>query len=162
MPAVKKLDLSRFKKSMQGLIEFATLIEQASPARREKILRQSALVDSGFVSKALRKVVFYEELEYLEETILAEILCNTSPTTLAYSLRGMPESFRKHLFRHLGYRELRATMDEEEKMLKRVSEEFILGARKQILKIARALEKKNKFVFELADCPRFKLKPKKP
>lgn len=32
----------------------------------------------------------------------------------------------------------------------------VLGAQIQVLKIGRELEAKNKFIFELLDCPRFK------
>ena len=46
--------------------------------------------------------------------------------------------------------------DEEENFPpKGPSEGLILGARRQILKIARSLEEKGKFEFELLDCPRF-------
>ena len=141
---------------MQGLIEFASLIEQANPTRREKILARTDLIDPSFLEEALKKVVYYEELEFVDTSILAEILAKASPMILAFSLRGMPETFRKYILHQLGYREMRATMEEEEKILKKVSEEFVIGARNQILKIARKLEKQGKFVFEVLDCPRLK------
>ena len=158
---MKKLDLSRFKKTMAGLIEFATLLEQASTVRRKKITEAVGAVDRPFIRKALRKVVYFEELEYLDEGILSEILSKISPTVLAYSLRGMSEGFKKHVLRHLSYRGMLDVKEEEAKLLANASQAFIEGARVQVLKIARQLEKQNRFVLELADCPRFKEGKKK-
>lgn len=153
---MKKLDLSRFKKTMQGLIEFATLLEQASPVRRKRIIEDVEQADRPFIRKVLRKVVYYEELQHLDEAILSEILSKVSSTVLAYSLRDMPKEFKEHLLRHLSYRGMLDVKEEEAKMVASTSTEFVEGARAQVLKIARELEKQNRFVFELNDCPRFK------
>ncbi len=150
----KKLNLERFKKSMQGLIEFATLIEQAEPGNREKILRDSTAQDPDFVARALRKVVYFDELGYMDELILAEVLSNISPKVLAHALHGASTLFRTSILKQLGYRSQKALIDEEEKISKEVSQQFVLGAQKQILKMARTLETQGKFVFELHDCPR--------
>lgn len=156
MPAVKREDLSRFKKTMQGIIEFATLLEQATPKRRARILKEIEVIDPDFMHTVLRKVVYFEEFEYLNETILAEILSKVTPNLLACALRGMPDKFKKHVLDQLSYPEMKAVIDEEDKILKTASFAFIEGGRRHILKIARGMEKKNRFVFELPDCPRFK------
>ena len=153
--------LSRFKNSDQGLIEFATLIEQAEPARRDMILEAAKKEDARFLSTAMRRVVFYDDLAFIDESILAEILSKVSPKILAYSLRGMPAEYREKLLKTLGHRETKALRDEEEQLKAEVSESLVLGARKQILKIARSLEAQQKFVFESPDCPRLALKRKK-
>jgi flagellar motor switch protein FliG len=152
--------LKRFKNNAQGQIEFATLIEQSDPKHRDMILKSAADEDARWLEKAMRKVVFFEELVYLEETILAEILSKVSPKVMAYALRGMPEQFRQLMVKQLGYRERKTMLDEDANM-KEVADSFILGARRQILKSARSLESQNKFSFELADCPRFHHKEKK-
>jgi hypothetical protein len=60
----------------------------------------------------------------------------------------------------LSLRQRRQVLDELEGLAKKPAQSIILGAQLQILKIARELEAKNKFVFELSDCPRFKTKEK--
>lgn len=157
---LKKINLTRFKKSMQGLIDFATLLEQAEPSHRQKIMTQAEAQDKDFLHKAMRKVVFFDELVFIDETIIAEILSKTSPKLLAYALKGMPEEFRSLLLKQIGYRELRLFKDEEDKMGDSVNPSLVLGAQRQILKMARQMESQNKFVFELSSCPRFKLKKK--
>jgi len=157
----KIVDLKRFKKSMDGLIEFATLIEQAAPSRRQKILSDTVRADPEFLKIALRKVVFFDEFEYLDEGILAEILSKTSPRLLAYAIKKSPPEFKQHILKHLSYVGIKQTLDEEEQIRDNISDDFVLGAQRQILKIARMLEKQNRFVYELADCPRFHNKKKK-
>ncbi len=155
MADVKKIDLKRFQKTMQGLIEFATLLEQASTARRQNIMDQVYKLDPLFLKNAMRKVVFFEELVYLEEGILAEILSKTTPRVLAYALKNSPEEFKKELLRHLSYTVMKQTLDEEDQIKTQVSTEFVQGAQRQILKLARQMEAQNRFVYELPDCPRF-------
>ncbi len=161
MDFFKKLNLSRFKRSMQGLIDFAMLIEQADPANRVRILEQAEAQDADFVFKVMRKVVFFEELIYLDETIQAEIFAKTSSKVLAYSLIGTPAELRTSVLKQMGHRERKLLQDEEEKMGATPPSSLALGAQKQILKTARQLEAQNKFVFELSACPRFKLKRKR-
>ncbi|MBY0372273.1 hypothetical protein K2X33_16450 [bacterium] len=148
-------NLKRFKSSMQGIREFAILIEQSDPRSRAMILESAEKEDARFLAKALRKVVYFEEFQYLEEGILAEILAKASPKVLAFALIGMSAEFTEYLHKQLGFREKKMLRDEQENM-KAASEAFILGARAQVLKVARSLEAQNKFVFELNDCPRFK------
>lgn len=161
MAAIKKEDLSRFKKTMQGIIEFATLLEQATPKRQKRIISELEVVDAPFLEQVLRKVVYFEELDHMDESILAEILSHVTPNLLAYALKGAPDTLKKHLLKHLSYPMMKTVLDEEERVLKTVSITFVEGARRQILKIARELEAKNRFVFELADCPRFQEHTKK-
>jgi flagellar motor switch protein FliG len=156
----KKLNLSRFKRSTQGLIEFAVLIEQADPSHRDRILSQAEEQDPELLFKAMRKVVFFEELIYLEETMIAEILSKTSAKVLAYALQGTPTEFQNALLSQIGYREKKLFQDEFERLGK-VPPALVLGAQKQIIKSARIMETQGKFVFELADCPRFKQKKKR-
>jgi flagellar motor switch protein FliG len=155
MPLAKKLNLTRFKKSQQGLIEFATLIEQADPQSRTRIMEQAEQQDGEFLRKVMKRVVFFDELVYIEETILAEILSKTSSKVLAYALHEMGEDFNTKLLKQVGHRELKQYHDEKEKMGSEISQGLVLGARKQILKNARVLEAQNKFSFELSSCPRF-------
>lgn len=145
---------------MQGIREFAALLEQSDPKSREMILESAEQEDPRFVEKALRKVVYFEELVYIEETILAELLSKITPKVLAFALTGMDAAFTKVLLDQLGFREKRQLQDEQSNMKTAPSENFILGARKQILKMARSIEKQGKFIFELTDCPRFKAKKK--
>lgn len=158
MLLAKKLNLSRFKRSMQGMVEFATLIEQADPQNREKIIKQAESQDEEFLRKAMKRVVFFEELIYLDESILAEILSRTTPKVLAYSLWGQTEEFRTKILKQIGQREVRLFKDEEEKMGDAMTAALSLGGQRQILKVARQLESQQKFQFELSNCPRFKLK----
>jgi flagellar motor switch protein FliG len=153
--------LSRFKHNDQGMIEFATLVEQADPPHREMILKAAEDEDPRFLATAMRRVVYFEELIYVDEMILAEILSKVSPKVLAYALRGTAEDFRQILLKTLGYRELKVTRDEEEQIRQDTPEALVLGARRQILKIARTLEAQQKFVFEVLECPRLARKRKK-
>ncbi len=161
MEFIKKLDLNRFKRSMQGLIDFAMLIEQADPANRAKIIEQAEQQDSEFVFKVMRKVVFFEELIYLDEAIQAEIFAKTTSKVLAYALIGAPEELRNAVMKQMGHRERKLLKEEEEKMGDHPPSSLALGAQKQILKTARQLEAQMKFTFELTTCPRFKLKKKR-
>lgn len=153
--------LKRFKNNAQGVIEFATVIEQSDPRAREMILTSAKEEDARWLERAMRKVVFFEELVYLEETVLAEILSKVTPKVMAYALRGMPPEFREKMGKQLGYRERKTMQDEDTSITVTLSDSFILGARRQILKTARSLEAQQKFSFELADCPRFHQKDKK-
>lgn len=153
MSLARRINLDRFKKTLQGQIEFAILIEQAEPTQQKKLVQEAMSIDLDFVDLVIRKVVFFEELIYIDEAILAEILSKTSPKILCYALKGAETDFRKHLLKHLGYREMKEVMDEEDKIPKNVTNQFVVGAQKQILKIARELEAKNKFVFEVPDSP---------
>jgi len=156
----KRLNLDRFKKSGQGLVEFATLIEQADPKQAETILEAARSVDPEFVHQALRKIVYFEEIIHIDENILAEILSQTSPKLLAFALYDKEESFQQHILRHLSLTDRRAVLDETEKMGK-VSKPFIIGAQKHILRIGRELEAKGVLIFEAVDCPRLNPKKKK-
>lgn len=158
MPPNKKLNLSRFKKGMQGLIDFAVLLEQADPAHRDTLILLAGEQDSEFLFQVMRKAVFFEELVFLDDSVLAEILANVSPKILAYALVGMEEPFRKKMFDNIGFRSMKLVQDEQERLDAESGQAFAIGARKQILKIARALEIQQRFVFELTDCPRFKMK----
>ncbi len=144
---------------MQGIREFACLLEQSDPHAREMILAAAEKDDPRFVEQALRKVVYFEELIYIEETILAELLSKVTPKVLAFALQDMPAEFCDLLTKQLGFRE-KKLLQEEKGLGTKSSESFVLGARKQILKMARGLEAQNKFVFEITDCPRFNVKKK--
>ncbi len=153
-------NLKRFKSSMQGMREFATLIEQSDPRSREMIIESATQEDERFIEQVLRKVVYFEELHLMEETILAEILSKVTPKVLCFALQGMEKPFCDALTKQLGHRERKILQEEQANMTHALSDSFVLGARKQILKMARSLESQNKFSFELADCPRFKTKKK--
>jgi flagellar motor switch protein FliG len=154
----KKLNLSRFKKNAQGIIDFAILIEQAEPANRDRIIEQASQQDEDFLRRVMKKVVFFEELIYLDETIIAEILSRTSAKVLAHALWKMPDEFRNKVLKQIGHRERRQFADEEERLTQTGNPSLSQGAQKQILKVARQLEAQDKFSFELTNCPRFKLK----
>ncbi len=153
-------NLKRFKINKQGVREFAILIEQSDPKSREAILESAEQEDARFVSQALRKVVFFEELIYVDEMILAELLAKVSAKVLAFALSGMPKEFTEVILKQIGFRELRKLQEEQTQMSPPPAESFILGARKEILKIARSLEAQNVFIFEVKSCPRFKIRKK--
>src|SRR3989338_392503 len=115
MPRDKKLNLLRFKKSAHGIVEFATLLEQAEPSSRAAILEQATAQDEEFVFNVMRRIVYFEELVYLDEAILAELLSKVSPKVLAFALSDMPSEFREKMLRNLGVRDRRSFQDEEEK-----------------------------------------------
>ncbi len=139
---------------MRGLIEFASLIEQSAPRQRKAILKEVEEEDSDFLATVMKKVVLFEELVVLDEAVLAEILSKVSPKILAYALQGMPEPFRKDILRHLGHRGTKLFVDEESLLNVSLERAFIMGARKQVLKIARQLEAQNKFVLEVPSSSR--------
>jgi flagellar motor switch protein FliG len=109
----------------------------------------------------MKRVVYFDELIYLDEAVLAELLSKVSPKVLAYSLRGISEEFREKMLRNLGIRDRRIFLDEEEKMNENFSQKFTAGAQKQVLRTARKLEAENKFVFEVVNSPRFQKRKKK-
>lgn len=159
VPTKQKLNLERFKKTTQGLIEFAKLIEQASPKMQKSIIERTRREDPDFIEKALHKVIYFEEFIYLDDGIMAEILSVTPAKVLAYAINGLNEPFCKKVLDQVGFRTLRKIQDEQDRMGEKASKGLVLGARKHILKMARKLESQNKFVIELTDCPR--LKPKR-
>jgi len=146
---------------MQGLIDFATLIEQADPPNRLRIMEQAEQQDADFLFKVMRKVVFFDEIIYLDEAVQAEIFAKTTAKVLAFALIGTAPEFREAILKQMGHRERKLFQEEEEKMGPNPPTSLALGAQKQILKTARQLESQNKFVFELTTCPRFKLKRKR-
>lgn len=154
MSLTKKKQLERFKKTAKGLIELAILIEQADPHHRETIIKQAEEEDPFFLADVMRKVVYFDELIYLDEGVLSEILSKISPKQLAFALKGMSEDFRKIIFKHLGHVIYKQVLEEEQTLNKNLADSFVLGARKQILKIARQLEAENKFVLETHGSPR--------
>ncbi len=156
-----KVNLSRFQKSMDGITAFASLIEQADPAHRQKIIEQARDQDQEFLNKVMHRVVFFEELVYIDESVMAEILSKTSAKVLAHALYGIAPEIREKVLKQIGHRELKLMRDEEEKMQDKPPKSLILGAQRQILKIARTLEAQQKFVFELNECPRFSSNKKK-
>ena len=149
----RPLELRRFKRSPQGLIQFAILLEQTTPTKRNEILKLVQLQDQGFYEDVLKKTVFFEELVLLEDGIIAEILFSTPPKVLAYALLDAPPDMRKKLENQMGFRELRIVKDEEEKIGTNCPLWLISGARKRILIIARDLEKKQKFTLEIVKKP---------
>jgi flagellar motor switch protein FliG len=157
----QKVNLTRFQKSMDGITTFACLIEQADPAHRQKIIEQAKEQDSEFLNKVLRRVIYFEEMIYVDESVMAEILSKTSAKVLAHALYGQPKEFREKILSQVGHRELKAMKDEEEKLSGELSKSLVLGAQRQILKIGRLLESQGKFIFELNDCPRFTSASKK-
>ena len=152
------IDLRRFKKDNEGVKILASLIEQATESKRKMIITKVGGADSEFLNHCLRKVVFFEELVFFEEGVLAEILATTPAITLAYALKGMAEEFRKKMIGLMGYRQVGQIKDEEDKMPITTNPILVSGAQRQILKIARQLEGRQSFVFELDDCPRFHTK----
>lgn len=154
----KKLNLERFKKSSHGLIEFATLIEQADANQRDRIIEQAKAQDEEFVFNVMKRVVYFEELAYLDEAILAELLSKVSPKVLAFALAEMPEDFKQKMLRNLGIRDRRTYEDESERLTEGFHKGFMIGAQKAVLKAARRLEAENKFVFEVLNSPRLKRK----
>ncbi|MCB0404529.1 MAG: hypothetical protein KDD51_07060, partial [Bdellovibrionales bacterium] len=112
--AKQELKLERFKKSQTGIIEFARLLEQSTPQVRETILKRAKEQDSAFVQSVLRKTVFFEELIFLDEGVLAEILSDTPPKVLAHAVYGMEAKFCKKLMANVGHRTQRQVKDEEE------------------------------------------------
>lgn len=155
MAKKKILNLDRFKKSTQGLIELACLIEQADPTSAPLIIQQIKQNDYDLCMRVMRKIVFFHELIFLDEGILAEILAGSTPKVTAYALYYENDETKEKFQRLMGLRERRLIRDEEEKMSAPPSKSFVAGAQKTILRTARQLEKKNKFIFELTDCPRF-------
>lgn len=151
-----EIDLSRYTRNCEGVRNFAMLIEQASQNRRAMLINQLRTIDRKFLVQVLRKVVYFEEIIYFEEGVLAEIVAATPAITLAYALRGMPEEFRKKMGSLVGFRQRRQMLDEEEKIAEKPLTILVEGARRQLLKIARHLEDKDNFVFQLDDCPRFR------
>jgi len=160
MSAVKQRDLARFKKTREGLIEFALILEQAPPKTREKILKEVGEIDPSFLKAALKKVVYFEEIIYLDESVLAEVISHVSPRVLACALHGMQAAFEKQILETLSFRAMKQVLEEKEKM-GQIRPSVVLGARTHILKAARQLEAKDKIIFELLDCPRFQAKKKK-
>lgn len=149
------MDLERFKKSTQGIIELAMVLEQADPQHLQGLIDGIANQDPDLLNQALRKVVFFHELPLLDEPLLSEILAHTPARTLAFAIGSADPKFQAHILRHLGLKERHAYDDEIRKLTATPDPAFIIGAQKQILRIARQLESKNHFVFELADSPRF-------
>lgn len=144
----RKIDLSRFKRTAQGYKEFASILEQSDPKNRDRIIEDVQRDDPDFLADVMKKVIYFEDLTALDEGILSEILYKISPKLLAYALRGMPEEFRKTVLGHLNHVGLREVMYEEEILPQLADNNFILGARKQIIKIARDLESQGKFELE--------------
>lgn len=154
--AKQELKLDRFKKSQTGIVEFARLLEQSAPDTRDAILKRAHEQDATFVESVLRKTVFFEELVFLDEGVLAEILSDTPAKVLAHALFGTEPAFYEKLMANVGHHTQRQVKDEAEGFGENgPGHGLILGARRQILKIARSLEEKGKFDFELLDCPRF-------
>jgi flagellar motor switch protein FliG len=158
----RKSNLRRFKKTMQGLIEFAILIEQSDPRQRAAILKEVEAEDSDFLASVMKKVVLFEEIIHLDEAVLAEILSKASPKILAYALHGMPAPYRKEILRHLNHRSTKLFVDEEQLLNPDLEKHFVLGARRQILKIARQLEAQNKFVLDIPAEAKLSGNKKKP
>jgi flagellar motor switch protein FliG len=160
MPVKPTANLKRFKSGLQGLRDFAMLIEQSDPLSRQAILQSCIEEDERFVEKAMLKVVFFEELIYVEEGILAEIVAKVSPKVLAFALQNMPTEFCDTLLKQFGLQQRRLFKEEQANMTRKLSESFVFGAQKQILKTARAMEENNTFIFEIIDAPRFRKKKK--
>lgn len=137
------------------MIEFATLIEQAAPKMRERILKDTEKEDHVFLGKVLRRVVYFEELTYIDPNIISEIISRTTPRLIAYATYGMLEKDIRFFTRLMGIREQHEFKDELERMSKGIPREFVLGAQRSVLKLARQLEAQNKFVFECPGSPRF-------
>src|SRR5688572_8454212 len=107
MSQVKLSDLDRFRKSLAGTIEFATLLAQAPPKARERIITEVERLDPAFLRSALRKVVYFEEFLHLDEGIVTEILSNVSPKLLAFALYGMEPDFQKKILSHMSYPQMK-------------------------------------------------------
>ncbi len=150
----KKQDLDRFKKTMRGLIDFATLLEQAAPTMRERILHDVEKEDRVFLAKVLRRVVYFDELIYVDPNIISEIISRTTPRIIAFATFGMPPHHIAFFTRLMGIRETHEFREELEKMPHGIPRDFVLGAQKSMLKLARELEAQNKFTFECPGCPR--------
>jgi flagellar motor switch protein FliG len=150
MSSNKKLQWDRYKKTAQGITQFASLLEQADPPHRRKILSQLESEDPPFLAQVLKRVVFFEELIWIDSTILAEIFSKASPRLIITALENLPSEFREKIYKLLPYPLLKQVREGENKMLTVTTAESG-EARKQILKFARELEAQNKFTFELSE-----------
>ncbi len=163
--AKKRYDIRRFKAGREEMMAFVQLLEQASPTTRQLIISDVSIQDPAFLDDAMRKIVFFEELIYLEEGVLAEILAASPMIPLAYAIHGMEQNIRQSFLKLVGFRELQKLKDEDERIGNSPAPLLIHGAQKQILKIARKLEKEGRFVIDPHNSPRFQKKrefPKKP
>ena len=139
--------LVRFR-GTSGVLQFARLVEQASPKRRKVLLSIIEKDDPEFYTSVMKKVVAFDQLDHMDESTLEQIIMKTSPKTLAFALNDMPENFRSQLLGYFDRKERRMFKDEEDQ-LPRLLNGLSLGARKKILKIARKLEAEDKIVFEV-------------
>ena len=159
MSSSNNINLERFKKNPQGLADLVLLIEQAGPTQQKRLIGQILDVDSEFLFQALRRVIFFEELVYLDEGVLAELLVQVNAKILAYALYGLPKEFREKLLKLMAMKEQRAVADEEEKLGEgTVAGSYVLGAQRQVLKVARHLEITMGLSLDLNDCPRLRTK----
>lgn len=149
-----QLDIHRFKQCYGGERQLAEILEQLLPKKRESFLQQLQKQDPNFHDSVMRKMVLFEELIYVEEGTLAEILSATPMKVLAYALKEIAGAIRETVLKVVGYRELRKLQDETEKMGQNVPLWLVLGAQKQVLKIARSLEKAEKIRLEVEKSPR--------
>lgn len=152
----KQLDIHRFKQRYGGEKQLAEILEQLLPKKREFFLQQLCKQDSCYHDLVIRKMVLFEDLIYLDEGTLAEILSTIPMKVLAYALKEVNGggSIRETVLKRLGYRELRQLQDETEKTGPNVSLWLVVGAQRQILKIARQLEKAEKIQLQIENSPR--------
>jgi flagellar motor switch protein FliG len=153
MPQTRHYDLQRFKKSWNGMKELATFLEQTSAVRREEILTQLEYEDPEFFREIMRRVVFFEELIYLESGILMQILNGVSRRVLAQALADTPKEFRDAILGYLPFAAVREIQDEEERGGP-LAKGTILAAQRRVLKCARDIEEENGVPLEVLDCPR--------
>ena len=154
MAKIKSASLQRFKDDSFGILQYATLIEQAHPSKQKALMEQTQKLEPEFYAAVMERVVFFEEFVYLEEATLLEILSNVPPKVLVYGLEGASSEFRGKMLAVLDFRYQGLMREEESKLTRPVAENLIVGARHQVLKLSRQLEAKGKIHFEVPLSPR--------
>ena len=148
------LNLKRYKKSKDGLLDFVSMLEQASESVRNNILAQVEKGDPEFFEQVRKKMIHFEDLAYLDELVLTEVLSAIPPKVLAFSLYGLSDEIKERFLKQLGFRESKMVEEEADKIDRNKAASIRKGAQKKVLQIVRELERKGKLAIDSSDIQR--------
>jgi flagellar motor switch protein FliG len=146
---INTLNVRRFKRGLDGVTNFAALLEAASPETRTKIIEKMKIQEPDLLRSALAKVLAFEDIIYFDKPVLAEVLSVLPPKLLAFALNGVAENVRTELLSQISFKEKRQIKDEEERYPKGVPKGLVAGAQRRIIKTVRQLESAGKIIVEV-------------
>jgi flagellar motor switch protein FliG len=131
---------ARYKKNPEGLRDLVSLLESASPQRRQKMIDVGMAEDPAYTLKAMGFMFTFADILELPDPELAEVICETPAPAIALAI-GLLDPAVKKRFLVLTPKHLLGAVREALDSNTSVTESQAASAQRRLIESARKLEK---------------------